>query len=63
MEDSTSVENALEICPSGRHEGPTVVVVDVPSKSSSCEDVEEREEQVGDHLIANEEAIKIPADY
>ena len=62
MEDSMSVGNALEICPSGRNEGPTVVVVDEPSKWSSCEDVEEHEEQVGDHLIANEEAIEFLAD-
>ena len=37
----------------GRNEGPTVVVVNESSKSSSCDD---NEEQVGDHLIANEES-------
>ena len=34
MEDGTSIANALEIRPSGRNEGPTVVVVDESSKSS-----------------------------
>ena len=58
MEDYTSVGNALEICQSGRNEGPTVVVMDESSKSSSCHD---GEEQIGNHLVANEEAIKIPA--
>ena len=48
--------------PSGRNEGPMVVVVDESSKSSSCDDGEEREEQVGDHLVANEETIEIPAE-
>ena len=60
VEDGTSVGNALEIRQSGRNEGPTVVVVEEFAKSSSCDDGEERKEQVGDHLIANEEAIKIP---
>lgn len=33
MEDSGSIRNDLEIHPSGRNEGPTVVVVDESSKS------------------------------
>ena len=39
-----SVGNALKIRPSERIEGPTAVVVDEPSKSSSCGDGEERKE-------------------
>ena len=34
--------------------------MDESSKSSSCDDGEEHEEQVRDHLVANEETIKIP---
>ena len=56
------MEIELEIRPSGKNEGPTAVVVDEPSKSSSCDHGEEHEEQVGDHLITHEEAIKIPAE-
>ena len=33
-----------------------------PSKPSSCDNGEELKEQVEDHLIANEEAIKIHAE-
>ena len=61
MEDGTSVENALEIRSSRRNEGPTTFVVDKSFKSSSCDDGKEREEQVRDHLVANEKAIEIPA--
>ena len=43
---------------SGRIEGPMVVVVEEFSKLSSCDDSERRKEQVGDHLVANEERIK-----
>jgi len=58
MEDSTSAGNDSEVRPSGRNEGPPVVVVDEPSKSPKCE---EHEEQVGDHLLANEEVSEGPA--
>ena len=50
------------MCPSGRNEGPPADIVDKSSKSSSCDDGEERNEQVGDHLVANEETIKIPTE-
>lgn len=60
MEDSTSIGNDFEMCPSGRNKGPVVVIMDKPSKVFSCNDVEECKEQVGDHLIANEETIKLP---
>ena len=45
IEDGTSVGNALNICPSGRTEGPTAVFVGESSKSSSCDEGEERKEQ------------------
>lgn len=61
MEYSMSVGNNLEMCPSGRIEGLTVVVVDKSSKLSSCNDGKEPEEEVGDHLVANEKPIKILA--
>lgn len=48
IEDNTSIGNNLEMCPSRRNEGPTAVLVDESSKSSSCDDGEEHEEQVGD---------------
>ena len=57
MEDGTSVGNALKMRLSGRNEGPMVVVVDESSKSSSCDDGEECEEQVEDHYVANKEVI------
>ena len=38
------------------------IVVDKSSKSSTCEDGEERKEQVRDHLVANEEAIENPVE-
>ena len=47
-----SVGRALEMRPIGSNES---------SKSSSSDDGEERDEQVRDPLVANEEAIKIPA--
>ena len=62
IEDDTSVGNTLKIRANGRNEGPMAVVVDESSKLSLCDDGEEREEQVGDHLIANEEAIEIPTE-
>lgn len=58
LEYCTNNGNALKICSSGRNEGPTTVVVDKYFKSSSCDDGEEREEQIGDHLVA----IKILAE-
>ena len=61
MENGTSIRNALEIRLSGRDESPMAVVVDKYSKSSSCDDDEEWEEQVEDHLVANKEAIENPA--
>ena len=62
IEDGTSVGNVFEIRPSERNEGPTVVLVDESSKSSYCDDGEEREEQVDDYLVANEEAFEIPVE-
>ena len=57
-----NVGKTLEMCPSRSNEGPTTVVVDKYSKSSLSDDGEERNEQVEDHLVANEETIKIPAE-
>ena len=62
MEDGTSIRNTLKIHPNEKNEGPIAVIVDKPSRSSSCDDGEEREEQVRDHLIANEEANEIPVE-
>ena len=53
VEDCMNVGKTLEMCP---------VVVDKYSKSSLSDDGEERNEQVEDHLVANEETIKIPAE-
>ena len=39
-----------------------MAVVDEPSKLNSCNDSEEPEEQVKDHLVANEKAIEIPTE-
>lgn len=44
------------------NEGPTTVVMDESSKSSLCDDGEEYQEQVGDHLVAIKEAIKVPTE-
>ena len=55
MKDSTNNENHLEMRPNGRNEGPTKVVVENSSKSSLYYDGD----QVGDHLLANDEAIEI----
>lgn len=57
-----SVGNALEMRPSGRNQGPTAVVIDESSKSSSCDDGKEWEEQVGEHLVANEKATETRAE-
>ena len=62
MEDGTSVGNALEMHPSGRNEGRTLVVMNGFSRPTSCNDGEQRNEKMGDHLIANDEAIKIPTE-
>jgi hypothetical protein len=59
MEDDMSVEMTLEMRPSGRNEGPTEVVVDEYSKSSSCDDGKEHDEQVEDRLMTIEKVIKI----
>ena len=58
MEDGTSIGNALEMRPSGRNEGPTMVVVNESSKLSLYDDGEECKEQKIDHLVANEQAKK-----
>lgn len=44
---------------SGKNEGPTVVIVDESFKSCPCDDGEECDEQVRDHMIANYEASEI----
>ena len=62
MEDSTSIENDLKMRPNGRNEGPTAVVVGKSYKSSLCNDGEERNEQVGNHLVAYEETIEVPVE-
>ena len=60
VEDNTSVGNDLEMRLSGRNKGALAVVVEESSKSSSYNDGDEPEEQVGNHLVANEEATQIP---
>ncbi len=40
MEDSTSVGNDLDMCPSGRNETPNVVIMDTSSKSPCVDDDE-----------------------
>ena len=62
MKDDMSIGNILDIRPSGINEDLTAVVVDEYSKLSSCDDGEECEEEMGDHFVANEEAIEIPAE-
>jgi hypothetical protein len=44
MEDSTSVSNDLEMCPSGRNETPNVVIVDTSSKSPFVDDDDVKED-------------------
>lgn len=60
MKNNTSIGNNLEMCPSGRIEGPTLVTVDEFSKSPKYE--EERENGVGDSNVANEETIQRPTE-
>lgn len=62
LANNISVGNDLEICRSGRNEGPIVVVVDEFSKLSSCDDGEEHDKHMGDHLVANEETIEKSAE-
>lgn len=57
MKDSISIENNWELHPSGGNEGPMVVIVDETFKLYSCDDSEEFEDQVGDHLVTIEETI------
>ena len=44
-----SIENNLDMRPSGRNEGPIAVDVHQYFKLFSCDDSEEREEQGGNH--------------
>ncbi len=55
MEDSTSIGNDLEVHQVGEIQALWRVVVEEPSKSSSCYNIEERDEQMGDHLVVNKE--------
>ena len=57
------IENNLKMHESGRNEGLIEVVVDESSKSSLCDDCEKCEEQVEDHLVANENIIEKPTEY
>ena len=50
-----NIENNYEMHSSGRNEGPMVDALDESSKSSSCDDGEKCNEQMGDHLVENEE--------
>lgn len=59
MEGSMSIGKTLEMRPSGSNESLRAVVVDESSKSSSSDDGDEWDEQVGDHLVLNEEAMRI----
>lgn len=61
MEDNSRVGNNLEMCSCGRNENPIVVVVYKYFKSFLCDDGEEHNEQVKDHLVANQETTKILA--
>ena len=56
-----SVGNNSEMRQNGRNKDPMVVIVDEYTKLPSLDDDEERKKEVGDHLVANEEAIKISA--
>ena len=60
--DDTNIDNDLDMRLIGRNDGPMVVVLDESSNSSLCDACEECKEQVGDGLVANEEAIKIPTE-
>lgn len=62
MKDDMSFGNILEMCSSGRNEGPTAAILKKSSKSSLYNDIEERDEQVKYHLVANEKTIKIIAE-
>lgn len=62
IEDSTNVGNNLKMGPSGRNESLTMVIVGEASKSFACDDSQDYEEQVGDHLVINEEVFKIPVE-
>lgn len=57
-----NVGSIMEMHSIRRNVGPMVVVVNESSKSSPYDDDEKRDEQVKNHLIANEEEIKIPAE-
>jgi hypothetical protein len=59
MEGSMSIGKTLKMRPSGSNESLRAVVVDESSKSSSSDDGDEWDEQVGDHLVLNEKAIRI----
>lgn len=58
LKEYTSVENDLEMHQNWRTEDSTVVIIDEFSKSPSCDDGEERKEQVRNHSLTNEETIK-----
>lgn len=58
IEDNISIENDLKMCQSGRNESSMVVVM-INNRNHLCVgDGEERNEQVGDHLVGNEDEIK-----
>ena len=57
MKINTNVWHDVKICPSDKNEGLVVVDVDESSKSYLYDDGEACEWQVGDHLVANEDAI------
>ena len=40
MEDNTNIGHDLKICPSGKNNRPTVIIVDEYPKSSTCDDGE-----------------------
>jgi hypothetical protein len=59
MENSTSIDNNLDMHPNGRNEAPIVVVVDKSSKSllfDVREDIEKCEEQVKDNQVGIQKA-------
>lgn len=56
--DSRSVGIDLEMSPSGRNEGPTMVEVDKSSKFPLCDDDEKSEEQLGGKGVVDQKAMK-----
>jgi hypothetical protein len=63
MKDDINIGNPLEMHSSAKNKGPPKVVVYKFSKSYPCDDGEQLEEQMGDHLATNKRAIRILTKY